>query len=146
MMTKSFKPRKDLSSFRVDFQVAKKLKALGFSEITTAYWEILIDNPNNRRESILSMNQIENNWNNDKWFIYSAPTRAEVLEWFRRVFGYYIYIIPRFDGFDGSQHFCHYSIFKEGAKESCDINGDGSYLFEEAENEAINEVLNFLKP
>lgn len=141
----SRKLRGDLSIFTVDFKTSKKLKEFGFSETCTSFWEISIDAPESRNKTLLYTNQIEKDWNNDKWSIYSAPTRAETLEWFRRVHNYYVYIIPRFDGFDGSQYFCNYSIFREGDKESSDINGDGSYLYEEAEKEAINEVLKFIE-
>lgn len=133
-----------LSYFRVGFQEAKKLKKLRFSETSISYWEIS-SGTESRSQVKLKMNQEEKDWNNEQWFIYSAPTRAEVLEWFRRKYKYYVYIIPRFDGFDGAQHFCHYSIFREGDKESCDINGDGSFTYGEAEIEAINEVLNLIE-
>ena len=133
-----------LSYFRIGFQEARKLKKLGFSETTTSFWEIKTDNSEARSQSILKLDQGEKDWNNEQWFIYSAPTRAEVFEWLRRKHNYYIYIIPRFDGLDGSQYFCHYSIFREGDKESCDINGDGSYTYSEAEIEAINEVIKIL--
>ena len=133
-----------MSNFIVDFQIAKDLKKLGYSEETISYWEIRTDNKDTRRQIKLYTNQEELNWNNNQWFTYSAPTRAEVFDWFRRKHDYYIYIIPRFDGFDGSQHFCHYSIFKEGDKESCDIDGDGSYTYCEAEIRAIEEVIKIL--
>ena len=135
----------DVSYFIVSFEVSKLLKKLGFNETTTAFWEIKINNFEGRAKPVLFIGKEEKLYNSNQPLVYAAPTRAEVMEWLRRIHKYYIYIIPRFDGFDGSQYFCHYSIFKEGAIEECDIEGCGSFGYREAEEKAIDEVLRMLQ-
>ena len=137
--------RDDLSFFNVDFETAKKLKSLGFNETTTAFWDIKINDFDSRAKPTLYGGKEEKLYNQYQPLTYAAPTRAEVMEWFRRVHNYYIYITPRFEGFDGTQYYCYYSIFKKGAKESCDIDGDGCYGYREAEERAIEEVIQLLQ-
>ncbi len=137
--------RKDISYFNVSFEIARSLKNLGFNETTTAFWDIKINDIDCRAKPILYTGKEEKLYNSWQPLIYAAPTRAEVLEWFRREHNYYIYIIPRFDGLDGAQYYCHYSIFKKGAKEECDVNGDGCYEYKEAEEKAIEEVIQLLQ-
>ena len=135
----------DISYFIVNFEISKTLKKLGFNETTTSFWDIKMNVSEGRAKPVLITGKEEKLYNIDHPLVFAAPTRAEVMEWMRRVHKYYIYIIPRFDGLDGSQYFCHYSIFKEGAKEECDIEGDGSYGYREAEEKAIGEVLLMLQ-
>ena len=135
----------EISDFCVPFNVAKRLKKLGYHYSTTSYWKIDTNTPEQRTSPTLYVGYPVSDYNDSSWFIISAPNRAEVLEWLREVYKYYIYIIPRFSGGDGAQYYCHYSIFKEGAREDCDINGEGTYEFKEAELTAILEVLDFIE-
>ena len=129
----------------IPFNIAKQLKKLGYHYPSTSYWEIDTNTPEQRTLPILHIGCPVSDYNDSSWFKVSAPNRAEVLEWFREIHKHYIYIIPRFSGGDGAQYYCHYSIFKEGAREECDINGDGTYEFKEAELSAITEVLNLIE-
>ena len=129
----------------IPFNIAKRLKKLGYHYPSTSYWEIDTNTPKQRTLPILHIGCPVSDYNDSSWFKVSAPNRAEVLEWFREIHKYYIYIIPRFSGGDGAQYYCHYSIFKEGAREECDINGDGTYEFKEAELSAITEVLDLIE-
>lgn len=130
----------------VSYEVSKRLKELGFDLETIFYWKVVINATSDCRKNTIFCGPEDYIDHNSRGILfYSAPTRPEVIEWFRNKFGYYIYIIPRFDGFDGSQYGCHYSIFKEGDKEERDSSGDGSFTFEEAEDSAILEVLNLLE-
>lgn len=129
----------------IPFNIAKRLKKLGYHYPATSYWKIDTNTPEKRTLPILYIGCPVSDYNDSSWFNVSAPNRAEVLEWFREIHKYYIYIIPRFSGSDGAQYYCHYSIFKEGAREECDINGDGTYEFKEAELSAIMEVLDLIE-
>lgn len=69
------------------------------------------------------------------------PSIEWVHKWLRVRHGLYIYVVPRFDGFDHAQYDCHYEIYWPGANESIDKFGDGSYRYDEAMIEAIKECL-----
>ena len=70
-----------------------------------------------------------------------APSLEWVHAWLRIKHKLYIYVVPRFDGFDGAQYDCHYEIYREGSKKSIDISGDGTYSYDEAMLTAIRECL-----
>lgn len=126
--------------FNVSFNVAKELKKLGYNMPTSSYWSL----EKGIAQKVIPKLKLyveEKDYNNYLPLVYSAPTREEVLYWFRKYFKIFVYIIPRFDGLDGAQYGCHYSIFREGEKEEFDCMGDGTYEYEEAEISAISEVL-----
>lgn len=69
------------------------------------------------------------------------PSLYWLQKWLRRIHRLNIYVIPRFDGWDGAQYDCHYEIYKTGGRRSIDNFGDGSYSYEEALVTAIRECL-----
>ena len=73
---------------------------------------------------------------------YSAPTQTLLHKWLREKYDLCVYVIPRFDGIDHAQYFCHYEIYHPGDTESIDVNGDGSYDYGEALELGLQEALN----
>lgn len=72
---------------------------------------------------------------------FSAPTQSLLQKWLRDERNLFVYVIPRFDGFDHAQYFCNYEIYYPGDVESRDIEGDGSYTYEEALEKGLQEAL-----
>lgn len=64
-----------------------------------------------------------------------------VHKWLRVRHGLYIYVVPRFDGFDHAQYDCNYEIYRPGMVKSMDLYGDGSYCYDDAMITAIRECL-----
>ena len=62
-------------------------------------------------------------------------------KWLRVRHGLYIYIVPRFDGFDHAQYDCNYEIYRPGMVKSMDLYGDGGYCYDDAMITAIRECL-----
>ena len=88
-------------------------------------------------------NKIPFNYNNHPE-IYYAPTQSLLHKWFMEKHNLFLYIIPRFDGFDGAQYGCHYCIYKEGEKNEIDTYGDGSYSYEEAFEKGLQEMFELI--
>ena len=107
----------DSSKFFANYQICCDLKDLGFRDCCFAFWE-LERGVDTRTIPKLYLGQPYSYSYQSSPFRYAAPTLDEVTEWLRREHDYHIYILPRFDGFDGAQYGCNYSIFREGEKES----------------------------
>lgn len=75
--------------------------------------------------------------------LYSSSSRSVewVHKWLRQIYHLYIYVVPRFDGFDGAQYGCHYEIYRQGTKKTIDLFGEGTYSYDEAMLTAIRECL-----
>lgn len=71
----------------------------------------------------------------------NPPSMEWLHKWLREKHGLYIYIIPRFDGWDHAQYDSHYEIYKFGGRHSIDKYGDGTYGYDDAMMTAIRECL-----
>lgn len=134
----------DYDRFYVLYDQCKILKDLGYSEPCCSFWELEKGIESKFIPKLYVGQPLSYSYQLHP-LRCSAPTFDEVFDWLRRVHNIFIYILPRFDGIDGAQYGCNYSIFKRGAKEAMDINGDGTYSFIEAKQESLKEVLETLK-
>lgn len=75
---------------------------------------------------------------------FSAPTQSLLQKWLREIHNLFVYVIPRFDSFDHAQYFCHYEIYRLGDTKSIDLEGDGSYTYEEALEKGLQEALKII--
>ena len=126
----------------ISLETAKLASEKGFNIKTQNSYNLYIHNdkgPFYRLESNpMYPKQNHNQFSNSR---FSAPTQSLLQKWLREKHRLFVYVIPRFDGFDHAQYFCNYEVYYPGDVESRDVEGDGSYTYEEALENGLQEAL-----